>query len=870
MNNREIEDIYPLSPMQQGMLYHSIYSPETAIYLEQLNCRLIGPLNIEAFQRSWQEVVRRHTILRTSFMWEDLDEPLQIVHRQVDLPLSFKDISNLKPDSQQETLDGLLADDLQTGFDLIEAPLMRLMLVKLEMDQFFLVWTHHHLLLDGWSMPILLKEVFTLYEAYTQGKDLYIRPGRPYRDYIGWLKQQDLAKVETYWRKYLKGFSAPTSVGIKTKFSSQSSGVAIEKASFGIELTGQLRKSSQQVGVTLNTWFQCAWGLLLSRYSHENDVVFGATVAGRPASLPGIDTMLGLFINTLPVRISIQPDQIVKDWLKTHQVQQAETRQYEYSPLVQIQTWSEIPPGQPLFDSILVFENYPVEESLKEQRGSLQIQDVRHYGKTNYPLTIVIAPGSVVEVHIVYDPGLFNQETIQRLLGHLKQILASMVGDPEQMLGQLEMLSPAEKELILFTWNHVGADIASAVLADHPGPRAATLSPSIIQLFEAQTALTPQADAVLLTENGRVVSSLTYIELKARIDDLADYLIQLGVVAEVLVGLSMERSIEMIVALLAVLKAGGAYVPLDPKYPPDRLAFMLADSDIQILLTQTNVLTGLADSLSASLEKLQVLCLDENLVQKPDSGLRISTPIEPSNAAYVIYTSGSTGQPKGVVIPHQALANHAVSMREALELGPGQRMMQLISLSFDAAAEEIYPTLISGAALILPEPALEISGSSILEFMEIHQVSVLHMPVPLWNTLVDELAVNPGAMPTNLRVVLVGGESPTLDRLAKWGEAAHQPMSFINAYGPTEATITTTYFKSTISPGNSPASDLALVAPELQIPIGRPIPNALIYILDSDLRPTPIGVNGEIYISGIGLARGYFKSPRADPREIYI
>lgn len=849
MTNRDIEDIYPLSPMQQGMLFHSIYSPDSPVYLERLSCVLLGTLDTEAFKRSWYEVVHRHSILRTSFMWEDLDEPLQIVHRQVELPIDLLDWSGQTAEAQKQALAEYLDKDLNTPFDLLQAPLMRLALIRFSPDSTCLVWTHHHLLIDGWSMPILLKEVFTFYEAYSQGKPLYLRPPRPYRDYIAWLKQQDLSKAEEYWRKALQGFQVATQIPLKRTETLLPSDVATERTSIGAEATQKMRKAGQQLGLTMNTWVQGAWGLLLSRYSGERDVLFGATVAGRPASLPGVDAMLGLFINTLPVRVQVQPDQSVADWLRNLQGQQAETRQYEYTPLFQIQPWSEIPSGQPLFDSIMVFENYPVEESLKQQTSSLQVRDLQHYGKTNYPLTVVIAPAQDLEVHLVYDPSLFSQDVVQQMARHMRQVLLSMLSDPDQPLKNIQMLPPEETRQVLLAWNQLAETSGEAGLPDTtPAQRPG----SVVQLFQRQARLMPdQAAGIYVDEQGNE-NLLTYRDLDQASDRLAVYLQQIGVGPETLVGVCLNRSLEVLAALLGILKSGGAYVPLDPKYPTDRLAFMIQDSGIKALLTQEATRPVITEALSNAIENIPVIDIRLPFDFKSHEPVVLDLPGE-SQLAYVIYTSGTTGQPKGVMIPHSALANHALEMAKVLELKPGSRIAQLISLSFDAAGEEIYPTLSAGGTVVFPPAEFEMSGKNIITFLDKHHMNILHLPAPLWMAVVDEMDKEGLQMPSGLETLLVGGESPAIDKIKTWSRLSSQPMRFINAYGPSEATITATCFKTTT--GSNASLEFS------QAPIGKPLKNVQVFILDQDLNPLPIGVPGDIYIGGAGLSRGYLNRP---------
>jgi len=366
MDTRNIKDIYPLSPMQQGMLFHSLYDPESGMYFEQSSWTLRGDLDVPAFERAWRRVVERHSALRTAFLWEELDEPLQVVCRQVELELEEQDWRGFDESEQQSRLEVFLSHDRERGFGLDKAPLMRLALIRLDDNAYHFVWSHHHLLLDGWSQPILFQEVFGFYEAFSQGQDLHLPPPRPYRDYIAWLQQQDGAETEAFWRRTLQGFTAPTPLtveGILEKevgepdagLAKEGEGYASQRALLPAETMEALQTLARQNQLTLNTLVQGSWALLLSRYSGEEDVIFGATVSGRPPDLPGAETMVGLFINTLPVRVQIKPEATTLEWLKELQAKQAKLRQYEHSFLVDVQGWSDVPRDLPLFESLLVF-----------------------------------------------------------------------------------------------------------------------------------------------------------------------------------------------------------------------------------------------------------------------------------------------------------------------------------------------------------------------------------------------------------------------------------------------------------------------------------------------------------------------------------
>ncbi|MGE0127957.1 MAG: condensation domain-containing protein [Blastocatellales bacterium] len=438
---KNVEDIYPLSPVQQGMLFHALYDPKAGMYLEQKTCFLNGDLNVSAFERAWRRVVERHPVLRTAFVWQGLDEPMQVVRQKASLSWMQEDWREFTPEEQQTRSSAFLQTDRARGMELSKAPLMRLALFRLTDDSYQLTWTHHHILLDGWSLPILFKEVFAFYEAFRQGADPRLEKGRPYRDYIAWLQRQDLSQAEAFWRSELKGFTTPTPLWVSRDGSSDHKDIYGEgRLALSEKETSALQSFAQRHQLTMNTLVQAAWGLLLGCYSGQKDVVFGATVSGRPTDLAGVETIFGIFINTLPVRVRITSDAPLVSWLKELQARQVEMRQYEYSPLAQVQGWSEAPRGRPLFESILVYENYPVSVASEGQSPSLEIKNFRGLAKLNYPLEVKAWLSTTLSLGTLHDSHLFDDGAITRLLGHLKMLLNSIAARPEAQLGELEKI----------------------------------------------------------------------------------------------------------------------------------------------------------------------------------------------------------------------------------------------------------------------------------------------------------------------------------------------------------------------------------------------------------------------------------------------
>jgi hypothetical protein len=435
-----LEDIYELSPIQEGMLFHSLYAPESSEYIVQSSFTFNGDVNVKALKLAWQEVLDRHQILRTSFQWEEVSKPVQVVYRHLIVPFEELDWRGRSSTEKKQGLDNYLKSERTKGFDFSKAPLFRLSLIRLDEKDYQFTWTYHHILLDGWATSLILKELFIFYEAFCSGENIHPEQPRPYGDYIGWLQEQDLSSAEAFWRRTLKGFTRPTPLGVKgvpRKSSGQEEEFGTKRILLPESLTSALHSLARQFHLTLNTIMQGAWALLLCRYSGEDDVVFGATVSGRPPSLRGVESMVGVFINTLPVRVKVSSEYVLLTWLTKLQEQQIEIHQYEHSPLVHVHGWSEVPRGTPLFESILVFENYPIDSSVRMKAASTEIRNVLAFERTNYPLTLVIVPGSELSIGMGYNRTRFSTDIINQMLEHFQALLERMVADPEQHLSDL-------------------------------------------------------------------------------------------------------------------------------------------------------------------------------------------------------------------------------------------------------------------------------------------------------------------------------------------------------------------------------------------------------------------------------------------------
>jgi amino acid adenylation domain-containing protein len=821
---KNVADMYPLSPAQQGMLFHSLYAPSSGVYCQQLAFRVRGPFDKSAFVEAWQHVIDAHPTLRTMFLWQGLDEPVQVVRQQVMLPWAEYDWREMTASQQAERLESMLAVDRVRGFDLGKAPLLRLALIQADAETWHCVWSFHHIILDGWSFPPLLKDVFAAYESLTAGRPVAVTRPRSYRDYIAWLKRQDLSAAERFWRTTLAGVTAPTALTVdRPADPEQEASYAEQRGQLTPETSAALQSLARQHGLTLNTLVQGAWAILLSRYSGDRDVIFGATVSGRPPELAGVESMVGLFINTLPVRAAVDPAAETLAWLKTLQSRQVEQRQYEYSPLVQIQGWSEVPRGTPLFESIVVFENYPI-DGLQQRWGRIAIDQVRFTEQTNYPLTIIAAPDTSLQLSLIYDRRRFSAATIERMTGHLTTLLAGIAAQPSRRLADLPLLPAAERAQVLSGWNATAVDYRQ----DH----------CLHELIAAQAERTPEAIAVVFEDR-----HLTYRSLNRRANQLARRLQSLGVGPDVLVGVCLERSLDLVVSLLAVLKAGGVYVPLDPSYPADRLQFMLANAQAAVLLTHEALLPRLeADGAIATTE---VICLDRAWPQiYCEDGDNLASAVTPRHLAYMIYTSGSTGKPKGALNTHRAIVNRLLWMQSAYQLDSSDRVLQKTPFSFDVSVWEFFWPLLTGATLVVARPGGHQDPSYLVDLIAEQAITTLHFVPSMLQVFLEAPNLERCG---SLRRVICSGEAlpPALrdrffDRLAS---------ELHNLYGPTEAAVDVSYW------------NCQTVHESGKLPIGYPVANTQLYVLDRQLQPVPVGVPGELFIGGVQVGRGYHNRP---------
>ncbi|HEY0172221.1 MAG TPA: amino acid adenylation domain-containing protein, partial [Pyrinomonadaceae bacterium] len=812
-----VADLYPLTPTQHGMLFHCLYSPEAGVYMGQLSCVIEGELDEPAFAEAWRRGAERHASLRASFVWENLDEPLQVVAQSVEVRPEVRDWRGSSAAEQGRLFESFLADDWARAFDLGRAPLMRLALLRTADETYRFVWTHHHLLLDGWSASLLMREVLDIYEALRRGDEPPPARARAFRDYVRWLRGQDASAAEGFWREELKGFTSPTPLPSGWPAASEPPRASKRQLRLGTEETAALQGFARRHKLTLSTLVHGTFALLLSRYSAEEDVVFGTAVSGRPPALAGVDSMTGLFINTLPVRVRVADASPALPWLKGLQDRLVALREYEYSSLAEVQRSSDMPHGTPLFESLLVFENYPMDATLGGLEGHLKLGDVRSFELTNYPLTVVALPGAELSLQALFTSDRFDAATVERLLGHLKSLLLDIAASPEAPLGDARLMGEDERRRMLEEWNGTA----------HAHAREGGVG----KLFEGRAAAQPEAAA--LVAGGR---RMTFGELNRRANQVAHHLRRLGVGPESIVGVCLERSMEMVVGLLGALKAGAAYMPMDPAYPRDRLTFMARDARAPVLLTQASLGELFAD------EGARVLRLDadwEVFAGEPEG----DPPgvVEPENLAYVIYTSGSTGRPKGVAVTQGSLLNLIGWYRRTFAVTPSDKSTYLSGIGFDVSVMDLWTNLTSGVCVFIPDEETRLSTEKLRDWFVANEITVGFAATPMAEMLLELSWPETAA----LRTLTTGG-----DKLHRYPKDSLR-FNVANLYGPTENTVVTTCEIS------EPGGDEPTTSP----PIGRPLDNVEVYVLDRRLRPVPIGVTGELYVGGDGLARGYWGRP---------
>ncbi|WP_432403717.1 amino acid adenylation domain-containing protein [Wukongibacter sp. M2B1] len=808
----DVKDIYSLSPMQEGMLFHYILDKKTSAYFEQTTFTLKGELDIEAFEKTFNKIVEKYDVLRTVFTYRKTRKPRQIVLKSRQSKIYFEDICWKDEDSKDIFLEQYKSEDRERGFDLEKDIPMRISIIKTSQYTYKIVWSFHHIIMDGWCLGIIIKDFFDIYGSLKGKEDIILEPARPYSTYIKWLEKQDMEEGINCWRDYLEGYEGQALIpkvrrAEVYRYQSKDYSIKLSK-----ELTQELKEMAKRSQATVNTIFQAAWGVLLCRYNNTEDVVFGSVVSGRPADIPGIEGMVGLFINTVPVRIKYDNEDTFSGLIKKVQRETIKSEKHNYIPLAEMQASSQA--KQSLISHIIAFENYPIDEGIKRlvkgEKLGFSIGEVENFEQTNYDFVITVMPGEEMIVRLKYNDLVYDEAFIRRIGEHILNVIRQIIANSQIEIRDIEILARTELEEILQSFNDTSAEY----------PRDETIQ----RLFEQQVERTPNNRAVVFKDK-----SITYRELNEKVNNLARRLRKEGVQPETIVGIIVEPTIEMIVGILAVLKAGGAYLPIDPDYPRDRIDYMLKDSNAYILLTQYKWMEKLRfEGFEGKVINLE----DRKIYEENSQNLEMTN--KSTDLAYVIYTSGSTGKPKGVMIEHRSLINLCTWHNSYYSVTSKDRASKYAGFGFDASVWEIFPYLTIGAAIYMIPNEIRLDINRINEFFENNKITISFLPTQMYERFKE-------VENSTLRVLLAGG-----DKLKDYKSCNYK---LINNYGPTENTVVTTSYEVARALDN--------------IPIGKPIWNTRVYIVDKYNRIQPIGVPGELCISGEGVARGYLNRPEA-------
>ena len=810
--NNAIEAIYPLSPLQQGFLFHSLLSEDTDPYCVQQCYRIDGDVDIPALKAAWQYLAQRHAVLRTAFAFKAQREPLQVVKREVTFNFELLDWTHISEQTLPSSLDEFLTADRERGFDLSKAPLMRIQLIRTAANAHYLVKTYHHIITDGWSSAIMMRELTVFYQAQLQGKTITLAPPPPYRNYIRWLQEQDQQAAKRFWRHCLEGVEVKTTLSLpKAKAGSGTTQLMLENL-LDLGLSNNLHTMARQQGLTLNTLLQGAWALLLSRYSGTQQVVFGVTVAGRPTELNDSESMVGLFINTLPLSINLGATMPVQGWLKAIQKLSLDMQHFAYLPLAEIQGLSDIPSGESLFDTLMIFENYAKQsgDAQADSNPSLKIERVSLNDETHYSLTLYVIPGERIQLRLWYNSARFTDTSMSQLLVHLQNLLIQMVSikSADTLLVDIDMLLPSEYQQFR-NWNAT--------------QEAYQFEQSLAELVALQTESYAHETALLFN-----AQSTSYKTLNNHANRLADALQQRDIGLEDRVGVYLRRGPLLVTAVLGLLKAGITYVPLDPNYPAARLEFMIEDADLALIVTEQLLAEQTLGHLS-----IPTLCFDRDAaIIEACSPSNPAINYQPQNLAYIIYTSGSTGQPKAVQITHRNMLNFLLAMQQRLSFVPKQTWLAVTSLSFDISVLELWLPLLNGGRVAMADESAVNDATQLIELLKTHKIDWMQATPVTWKLLFD------AGWQGDLKLsVLCGGEAMA-ENLAK--RLLNSCNKLWNVYGPTETTVWST------------ANDLQPLTG-----IGTAIANTELHILDPTLQQVPVGIVGELYIGGEGVARGY-------------
>ncbi|HVI44818.1 MAG TPA: non-ribosomal peptide synthase/polyketide synthase [Chitinophaga sp.] len=815
----QVSSLYRLSGLQEGMLFHNLYDTEGGTYVEQFSCDLKG-VQEELFRQSWNHIAKQYSVLRTAFHYDALPIPVQCVYNEVEVPMYVIDLRHLKGATQEEAIAVFREEDGRRRFNLEEAPLMRISLLRLNEDTYRMFWTSHHILFDGWSLPLMVENLLHTYEGLVTGKQPVAGEEDRFGDYIRYLERRDKEQEEQYWRSYLQTLPEGSLLPFITATDKLTKGGGEFREyvhKLDAATTALLTRFAQRHHLTQNTLMQGVWAYLLYRYSGRREVAYGVTVSGRPEDLAGMEKKVGLFINTVPLHTVIDPAAEIIPWLQSLQNNQLQNREYQYTGLNEIQRWTNIE-GE-LFDSTITFQNYPIDRVVDAQEWSLQVSGVETHPHTNYPLTIIMGIHQETTFIFTYNSTLPATSYIERIAQHFGQVVSNIIHQSTGIIGDIDLLTPAEHDELEVTFNNCNITY----------PR----DQSFIHLFEAQAVLTPDAPAIVF-ENRQ----LSYRELNDQANRVAHALQARGVTTGTWVPLCTERSPEMITGILGILKAGGAYVPMEPDFPAERIKYMLEDTRAEIM-----VCTAAVKAVLPVDKNVKVLLLDDDKAISNYPAVPPSRKPLQEEPLYVIYTSGSTGTPKGVIITHGNLADYLAGLKANTPVAGCLSFGLVSSIATDLGNTVLYGALAQGSTLHLFSKNAINDAEAMYTYFEKNEIDCIKIVPSHWKALSE-----PGKLLLPRKLLIFGGEALEAAVVNNIRET-DTVCTVINHYGPTETTI---------------GKLLHIVDPQRVydrvIPIGKPFSNTRVYVLNEEGRQCPVGVPGELYIGGDGVAAGYLNN----------
>ncbi|QGQ96118.1 amino acid adenylation domain-containing protein [Paenibacillus psychroresistens] len=825
LDKSNVEDLLSLTLTQEGILYHYLTANEKDPYFEQLCIHLTGDIRPNLIKEAWARVSRSNEMLRTIFRWKGLEKPVQIVLKQYEIPITILELGLVNHAAERDSIRlSMLEQDRKKGLDISKAP-FRITLCNFGGKSCELLISHHHILYDGWSGGILIKELLEQYEGLLSGYKVQISPKMKFKPFVKWSRSGDKQKQAEFWKNYLVGFDTRTTLPVLRE-----SDETIEEGGewnlvFPKELQTEMHRFTIRNEITIAMLLYTAWGIVLQKYTRSNDVVFGTTVSGRPPGLEGIDQAVGLFIQTVPLRVKGSPDIHISNLLQDVKKGLKEREEFERTSLVDLFQFSGFGSGESLFDTVVIIENYPLDERLKKASGGLVIDQYEAFERTHYDLTLTVLMKEALQIRWTYNKECFDLNAIQRLGRHLHEVVHEMVRAPDTALKNVRMLGLDEATVLL--------NEQLQFKAEYP------YNLGLHEWFELQVERSPENTAI---EFGN--QKMSYRLLNEKSNQLAWLLINKGVVENQIVGVMVERSIEMIVGILAIVKAGGAYVPIDPNYPPERVSYLLRQAGISLLLSQSKWLDIIQ---SNKLADLEILPLDQILPELNTSIDNLKFPYDPERLLYVLYTSGSTGQPKGVMVHTHSFVNLLQWFTSEFQLDEADRLLLIAPTSFDLAQKNLFSPLITGGTLVIYKPGVY-DYKLMSAVIEQQQITRINCAPSAFYPLIDFNLSSGFTKLSSIRTVFLGGEPIQVNKLIPWTNSLTCQAEIANTYGPTECTDIATFYRIA-------SKDIRT---GMSIPIGKPIANAEAYVLDDDGNLLPRGLVGELYIGGVGLAKGYY------------